>query len=78
MELRTPNTWKPPRPQKNSFKRKAEGVANSTHAELEKHSKPADVGPDLTVDHGHHGNGRGGGEPVRFVVATGVVAHFVG
>lgn len=32
----------------------------------------------MVIGHRHHGNGSGGGEPVGFVIATGVVADVVG
>lgn len=41
------------------------------------HGTAADVLGDLGLADGHHGNGGGGGEPVGFIVAPSVVAHFV-
>lgn len=32
------------------------------------------MGANLLAEEGHHGYGSGGGEPIGFVVATGVVA----
>ena len=42
------------------------------------HRAAADVGFDITFLHGHHGKGRGGGQPIGFVVAAGVVADVSG
>lgn len=42
------------------------------------HRAAADVGPDVLLGHGHHGQRGGGGEPVGLVVAAGVVADVAG
>ena len=36
-----------------------------------------DVGNDLTVPYGHHGDRGCGGQPVGLVIAAGIVAHVV-
>jgi len=41
------------------------------------HGAARDVRHDVAVAHGHHGKRRVGGQPVRLVVAGGVVAHVV-
>lgn len=41
------------------------------------HRAAADVLRDLGLADRHHGDGGGGGEPVGFIIAPGVVAHFV-
>lgn len=42
------------------------------------HGAATDVPCNLLLGHGHHGNGRRRGQPVRLVVAAGEVTHVVG
>lgn len=41
------------------------------------HRAAADVLGNLGLPHRHHGNGGSRGEPVGFIIASGVVAHFI-
>lgn len=41
------------------------------------HRAAADILGNLRLADGHHGDGGGSGEPVGFIVAPGIVAHFV-
>ena len=42
------------------------------------HRAAADVGPDVLLGHGHHGQRGGGGQPVGLVVTAGIVADVPG
>lgn len=41
------------------------------------HDAATDEWSDFVVAHWHHGNRSIGGQPVRFVITTGVIAHLV-
>lgn len=41
------------------------------------HRAAADILGDVDLADGHHGDRGGGGKPVGFIIAPGIVAHFV-